>query len=145
MTTLVKALDEALLKTTQRETAQAARVGLRWPDLVGGQLAEHAWPQKLAQGILHIAVDHGSWAQEMLLLKPQLLAKIHREFPKPRVRDLRFHVDHLPNRQPRAIETHPQQHVLEPLNWETVRSQDEKIWSELCARLRTLTQAHRKG
>ena len=64
----------------------------KWPDLVGPQIAAKSRATGLQGDILLIEVDHPAWVQELNLLKPQLLFKIGRDFPKSGVKNIRFSI-----------------------------------------------------
>jgi predicted nucleic acid-binding Zn ribbon protein len=55
--------------------AQAAVFG-RWPAVVGEQIAEHATPTSLHEGVLSITAESTAWATQLRLVQSQLLAKI---------------------------------------------------------------------
>ncbi|MGE5246868.1 MAG: DUF721 domain-containing protein [Verrucomicrobiota bacterium] len=62
-----------------------------WPDIAGPILAARAAPLRFRNGVLTIAVRNHSWAQELQLCKPALLAKITAATgPGSPVTDLRF-------------------------------------------------------
>lgn len=48
----------------------------RWPHVVGPQLAEHARAESFAQGVLVVRADSTSWATQLRLMAPQILARI---------------------------------------------------------------------
>jgi predicted nucleic acid-binding Zn ribbon protein len=48
----------------------------RWDTVVGEQIAEHAQPVALRDGVLSIAAESTAWATQLRLVQSQLLAKI---------------------------------------------------------------------
>jgi predicted nucleic acid-binding Zn ribbon protein len=48
----------------------------RWPQVVGDDIALHATPVALAEGVLSITAESTAWATQLRLMQPQLLAKI---------------------------------------------------------------------
>ncbi|MBS4728108.1 DUF721 family protein [Mycobacterium sp. SM1] len=48
----------------------------RWPVVVGRQIAEHAVPISLRDGVLTITADSTAWATQLRLMQAQLLAGI---------------------------------------------------------------------
>ncbi len=48
----------------------------RWPAVVGADIADHAEPVQLRDGVLHIAAESTAWATQLRLLQGQILAKI---------------------------------------------------------------------
>ena len=48
----------------------------QWPQVVGEQIAEHATPTALRDGILSVAAESTAWATQLRMVQSQLLAKI---------------------------------------------------------------------
>jgi predicted nucleic acid-binding Zn ribbon protein len=48
----------------------------QWPAVVGEQIAEHAQPTALAEGVLSISAESTAWATQLRMVQAQLLAKI---------------------------------------------------------------------
>ncbi len=48
----------------------------RWPGVVGEQIAEHATPTSLHDGVLTISAESTAWATQLRMVQAQLLAKI---------------------------------------------------------------------
>lgn len=55
--------------------AEGAVLG-RWPALVGRQIADHATPTGLRDGVLTVAAESTAWATQLRMVQAQLLAKI---------------------------------------------------------------------
>ena len=49
----------------------------RWPALVGESNAEHSTPESFSVGVVTIRADSSSWASQLRLMTPQLLAKLN--------------------------------------------------------------------
>jgi len=65
----------------------------QWPDIVGVDIAKHAQPVSLKNGMLIVAVDHPVWLQELSRYhKPMLVQKIRERIGKTAVRDLVFRI-----------------------------------------------------
>lgn len=47
-----------------------------WPSVVGQQIAEHATPTALKEGVLSVAAESTAWATQLRMMQSQLLAKI---------------------------------------------------------------------
>ena len=47
-----------------------------WPTVVGDQIAEHAAPTALRDGVLHVVAESTAWATQLRMVQAQLLAKI---------------------------------------------------------------------
>lgn len=52
------------------------RVFAQWPIVVGEQIAEHAVPTTLQDGVLSVAAESTAWATQLRMVQAQLLAKI---------------------------------------------------------------------
>ena len=48
----------------------------RWEQVVGPEVAAHAEPRSLRDGVLVIAVDQPAWATQLRFLGPELLARV---------------------------------------------------------------------
>ena len=48
----------------------------QWESVVGEQIAEHANPTTLREGILTVEAESTAWATQLRMVQPQLLAKI---------------------------------------------------------------------
>jgi predicted nucleic acid-binding Zn ribbon protein len=48
----------------------------RWPWVVGEQIAAHATPISLREGVLTVSAETTAWATQLRMVQPQLLAKI---------------------------------------------------------------------
>lgn len=47
-----------------------------WPTVVGHQIADHATPTALNEGVLSVAAESTAWATQLRMIQAQLLAKI---------------------------------------------------------------------
>jgi hypothetical protein len=61
-----------------------------WAELVGPDVAAHATPRSLRDGVLIVGVDHPAWATSLRLLSADLLRRIA---PHGEVTELVVHVD----------------------------------------------------
>ena len=48
----------------------------RWPVVVGEQIAAHAAPTSLTEGVLTVSAESTAWATQLRMVQAQLLAKI---------------------------------------------------------------------
>jgi len=72
---------------------QRAQVFYLWTDIVGSDIARHAQPVSLRNGLLVIAVDHPVWLQELVRYdKPVILQKVRERVGKKVVRDICFRI-----------------------------------------------------
>jgi predicted nucleic acid-binding Zn ribbon protein len=68
---------------------QQSQVFFLWPNLVGADIARHAQPVSLRNGLLIIAVDHPIWLQELSRFhKTLILQKVQAKVGKKAVRDI---------------------------------------------------------
>ncbi len=49
----------------------------RWSHVVGADIASHATPTTLVDGVLHVAAESTAWATQLRLMQAQVLAKIN--------------------------------------------------------------------
>ncbi|MCP4572727.1 MAG: DUF721 domain-containing protein [bacterium] len=70
---LAKALEACGLNERMEERAAM----LRWREIVGAKIADHARPVDLQDGVLVLEADHGAWRQELTMLVPQIMAKFN--------------------------------------------------------------------
>ena len=64
----------------------------RWKDIVGNEIADHATPKSLRDGVLHVEVDQPAWAAQLGFLAAQILAKLQAEAGPDEVGEIRFRV-----------------------------------------------------
>ncbi len=67
--------DLARTRGWNRRVSEGALFG-QWPDVVGEQIAEHAVPTMLTDGVLSITAESTAWATQLRMVQSQLLAKI---------------------------------------------------------------------
>lgn len=66
------------LTNTRGWTPQVAEgaVFAQWNRAVGEQIAEHASPTELRDGVLHVTAESTAWATQLRMMQPQLLRQI---------------------------------------------------------------------
>ena len=67
--------DLARTRGWSAKVAEGAVFG-RWRAVVGDQIADHAAPKSLADGVLTITAESTAWATQLRMVQAQLLAKI---------------------------------------------------------------------
>ncbi len=67
---------------------------LIWDQLVGEQIAQRARPLRLRQGVLEVQVDHPVWMQQLQMLKPKILEKLHQKIPNAGITDIYLRKGH---------------------------------------------------
>jgi len=59
-----------------------------WEQVVGAQIASHARPLRLRDGVLEVRVDQPIWMQQLRLMAPQILAKLNQTLGEELVREI---------------------------------------------------------
>ena len=62
----------------------------RWSQVVGDDIAVHAEPTTLEEGVLAIAAESTAWATQLRMMQPQILAKINAAVGHGVVKSLRI-------------------------------------------------------
>jgi len=84
---------EVMKKLGLDQRLQQSQVLFLWPQIVGAQIATHAQPVSLRNGLLVVGVDHPVWLQELSrYYKPLILQKVQDRLGKKVVRDIRFRI-----------------------------------------------------
>jgi len=102
--TEVGALVGRILDDLGLETASAAhRIGERWAEVVGEEVARHCRPVSLRGGVLETVVDSSVWCQQLQLQSPRLLAALRDAWGDEAPRELRFSLGYTaPRSHPRS-------------------------------------------
>ena len=53
------------------------RLQQHWREIVGEHVALHTWPESIRHRKLYLVAENSVWLQQLLFLKPELLAKIN--------------------------------------------------------------------
>jgi predicted nucleic acid-binding Zn ribbon protein len=77
-------LPEAARLIGAQGAIELAAVREAWPEVVGLQVAAHAWPRSFATGVLTVAADHHAWATELRLFASELLGRLQAHCPAVR-------------------------------------------------------------
>jgi predicted nucleic acid-binding Zn ribbon protein len=72
-----EALHSALSEFGLEKGIKEHEVLVRWEEIVGKAIANHAHPTRLEQGKLWIRVSSAGWRQELSLMRVELVAKIN--------------------------------------------------------------------
>lgn len=67
-----------------------ARVQAAWAEAVGEPIAANAEPVAERAGVITVACSAATWAQELDLLRPELLGRLHERLGVEACADLRF-------------------------------------------------------
>jgi predicted nucleic acid-binding Zn ribbon protein len=63
-----------------------------WEEVVGPDIAAHASPRSLRDGVLVVVADQPAWAAQLRYLTADLLARIEAETSSPDVREIHIRV-----------------------------------------------------
>ena len=81
--------DVAKKRGWSARVAEGAVFG-QWPTVVGSNIADHASPSTLRDGVLTVAAESTAWATQLRIIQNQLLAKIAAEVGDGVVNSLRI-------------------------------------------------------
>jgi predicted nucleic acid-binding Zn ribbon protein len=87
---------EALGKLSRRlrlpDPSKAAAVWGRWEELVGAEIAGHARPSSLREGVLRVRADSPAWAHELGYLREEIQARVNAGLDHPVVTEVRVYM-----------------------------------------------------
>ena len=84
---------DVMKKLGLEQRLQQSQAFFQWPEIVGAEVATHAQPVSLRNGMLIVSVDHPVWLQELSRYhKPLILQKVQGRVGKQAVRDIRFRI-----------------------------------------------------
>lgn len=90
-----------------------------WDQVVGDIVARKSWPEKVTDGVLTIGVTSHTWADQLHLLKPQILARYRQLLGKSALKDMEFHV----SRRKMQKDKLPETYSIRPLPGEELPQQ----------------------
>lgn len=92
-TALVAVVPGVMKRLGLEQRLQQSQVFTLWAQIVGADVANHAHPVSLRNGILTVAVDHPVWLQELSRYhKPLLLQKVRERVGVKVIRDIAFRI-----------------------------------------------------
>ena len=68
-----------------------------WEHFVGEEIAAHATPRSLREGVLLVDVDQPAWAAQLGFMSAQILAKLQAEVGPGEIGEIRFRVAGTPD------------------------------------------------
>ena len=74
-----------------QQTTQVAKVLACWEDIVGVAIADHCHPEAVNDGELVLAAESTSWATQLRMLAPSLIAKVEEQLGRGVVTSIRVH------------------------------------------------------
>ena len=92
---------------------------LVWDKIVGEQIAKRARPLRLREKILEVRVDNPVWMQQLQMMKPQILKKLHAQLPDCDIEDI-----YLRRGNPQHQATTPEETKIE---WEKESLSDSEL------------------
>jgi len=89
----IQALLGGLLKNRQLMTSMRRVMILTlWDQVVGAIVAQKSWPEGVKDGVLSVGVTSHAWAEELHLLKPQILNRYRQLLGRTVLKDIVFRV-----------------------------------------------------
>lgn len=76
------------------------RAILIWPEVVGEANARRSWPDQVRDGVLSVIAANPAWAQELTLLKGQILERLRERLGSDIIKDIRFSASRRRARRP---------------------------------------------
>jgi len=78
---------------------------IAWPQLVGGELADHSSPVGIEDGTLTVQCDSTAWATQLRLMRSQVTTAIITTYPDAGIESMRFLGPNAPTwkRGPRSV------------------------------------------
>jgi predicted nucleic acid-binding Zn ribbon protein len=76
---------------------RVAGMFVRWPELVGEEVARHATPESFADGTLVVRTDSTAWATQLKLLAPAVVKRLNEDLGHGTVTLIEVLGPHLPN------------------------------------------------
>ena len=78
------------------------RLQQQWRELVGEPIGSHTWPTQVRYKKLYLIVRNSVWLQQLVFLKPALLAKLNERTDTEMLTDIAFRVGEIPEALPIA-------------------------------------------
>lgn len=83
-------LEEALEELGLRQSIENHKPIVCWKEVVGDKVASHTQPIRIKKGVLFVNASSPVWAQELSLIKKELIRKINKYLKNDLVKDIRF-------------------------------------------------------
>jgi hypothetical protein len=86
-----------LTRTGSRDGVPLAALTEAWPGVVGETIARRAWPLRIGRdGTLHVATESATWANELALMRDEILERLAAQLGNDAPAGLRFAVGPVP-------------------------------------------------
>ena len=66
-----------------------------WKDIIGVILCAHSMPDRIFKGFLFIITDHSAYANDIMLMKDQILKKVEEMFPYSAVKNIKVEIKNI--------------------------------------------------
>lgn len=99
---------------------------LVWEKVVGPQIAHHAKPLRIRDGVLEVRVDQPIWMQQLRMMAPQILQRLNQALGEELIRELFWKRGQLPEEIPQEPPFRPPKAALD-------QHEEEKIAASLAA------------
>jgi predicted nucleic acid-binding Zn ribbon protein len=76
------------------------RLQQQWRDIIGDSVGAHTWPAQVRFKKLYLIVRNSVWLQQLIFLKPTLLAKLNDQAGSEMITDISFRVGEIPETTP---------------------------------------------
>lgn len=83
-------LDKLADTSGWQEDLARENVVLRWPEIAGMDVAQHAFPESLENGTLTVRCDSTAWAKQLQFMRVEILTRVTQQHPNAGVENLRF-------------------------------------------------------
>ena len=77
--------------------SQEMKLASIWPRLQSNIIRDNAFPDKLVGGVLFLSVKNSAWAQQVNMMKPEILSKLNEALGKGAVKDIRLKTGYVPD------------------------------------------------
>ena len=89
------------------------RLQQQWHEIIGEPVGSHTWPVQVRFKKLYLIVRNSVWLQQLMFLKPTLLAKVNEQAGSELITDIAFRVGEIPDARTAAPASQPRQ---QPVN-----------------------------
>lgn len=89
------------------------RLQQQWREIIGEPVGSHTWPVQVRFKKLYLNVRNSVWLQQLMFLKPTLLAKVNEQAGSELITDIAFRVGEIPDARTVVQASSPHQ---EPVN-----------------------------
>ena len=73
------------------------RLQQQWREIIGEPVGSHTWPAQVRFKKLYLTVRNSIWLQQLMFLKPTLLAKVNERAGLELITDIAFRVGEIPD------------------------------------------------